>query len=48
MTLKQNFTPNTHHLMDREDKNEKYRIMMLALEKKCSEIKNSNEVLAGR
>lgn len=31
-----------------EDKEEKYRILVLALEKRCAEIKTSNETLAAR
>ena len=48
MTLKQNFITNPNHQMESEDKNEKYKIMISALEKKCEEIKNRNEALAGR
>ena len=31
-----------------EDKEEKYRILVMALEKRCAEIKRSNEALAAR
>jgi len=31
-----------------EEKEEKYRILVKALEKKCAEIKRSNEALAAR
>lgn len=45
MTLKQNFI---NHPMESVDKNEKYKNMITILEKKCEEIKNQNEALAGR
>lgn len=31
-----------------EDKEEKYRILVMALEKRCAEIKRSNEALSAR
>lgn len=48
MTLKQNFITNPNQQMESEDKNEKYKLMISALEKKVEEIKNKNEALAGR
>lgn len=47
MTLKQNFT-TIQHKMEAEDKSEKYRSMIQALEKKCEEVKKANEAIAAR
>lgn len=48
MTLKQNFITTTNNQMEIEEKNEKYRIMILALEKNCDFIKKANEMLSAR
>ena len=34
--------------MDNGNQEEKHRLMILALEKKCTEIKNNNLILSGR